>query len=195
MRKKSRSDKTGSSRLKDRISDMEVDYMKKIGILIMTLIMIIAMSTTSFAFGISASQAEKTALKSAHLSKSKVRSLEVEKDDNGKIFEVEFIRKSNKAKYEYKICASNGKVIKKNIDYKFKRAKSDKKIGKKAAMKKVAKSAHVKYSVVRKGRCKIEKEGNEWKYEISFKKGKYSFEYDILARNGRIIEYERKLIS
>ena len=56
--------------------------MKKIGILIMTLIMIIAMSTTSFAFGISASQAEKTALKSAHLSKSKVRSLEVEKDDN-----------------------------------------------------------------------------------------------------------------
>ena len=179
MRKKSRSDKTGSSRLKDRISDMEVDYMKKIGILIMTLIMIIAMSTTSFAFGISASQAEKTALKSAHLSKSKVRSLEVEKDDNGKIFEVEFIRKSNKAEYEFKICASNGRIIKKNIDYKYKPVKSDKKIGKKAAMKKVARSAHVKYSVVRKGRCKIEKTGKEWKYEISFKKGKYKFEYDI----------------
>ena len=188
-------EKTGSCLLNGRIPEMEVYHMKKTGILIMTVAMIIAMSATSFACGISASQAEKTALKSAHLSKSKVRSLEVEKDDNGRIYEVEFIRKSNKAKYEYKICASNGKVIKKNIDYKFKRAKSDKKIGKKAAMKKVARSAHVKYSVVRKGRCKIEKTGKEWKYEISFKKGKYSFEYDILARNGRIIEYERKLIS
>ena len=59
-------------------------------------------------------------------------------------------------------------------------------------MKKVAKSEHVKYSVVRKGRCKIEKEGNEWKYEISFKKGKYSFKEQILARNSRIMEYERK---
>ena len=192
MRKKSRSDKTGSSRLKDRISDMEVDYMKKIGILIMTLIMIIAMSTTSFAFGISASQAEKTALKSAHLSKSKVRSLEVEKDDNGKIFEVEFIRKSNKAEYEFKICASNGRIIKKNIDYKYKPVKSDKKIGKKAAMKKVARSAHVKYSVVRKGRCKIEKTGKEWKYEISFKKGKYKFEYDIGGMNA--VQLDENLI-
>ena len=134
------------------------------------------------------------ALKNAGLSKSGVRIIEVEMDD-GKSVEIEFIRLSNKAKYGYEIAVKDGRILEKSVDYKYKKSKSRKKIGKKKARKIVAKAAGKSYSVVKKGRCKYQYKKKCGKYEIKFRSGNYKYEYELLAKNGKIIEYEYEYIG
>ena len=176
----------------------EVRTMKKrmsIAIALLTaLAMIMTMSISVFAGSISSNDAAlKTALKNAKLKKSAVKRIEVEFDDEDGVYEVEFTKKSNGKKFDYEIAAGTGSIIKKSVDYKYKRNSSHKKIGKKAARKKVAKSSGISYKIISKGTCRYEYDDGEGTYEIRFSKGDRSYEYDVLAPNGKIIGYEWKV--
>ena len=130
------------------------------------------------------------ALKNAKLSKSKVKWIDVELERG--LYEVEFTKKSGGTEYDYTIAQSNGKILKKSVEYKYKKSKSKKKIGKTKARKKAAKFAKVPYSAVKKGRCKLERDGGVRKYEINFSYKGYKYEMELLAKNGKVIEYSWK---
>lgn len=167
--------------------------MKKVYILFMTLVMVATMSTAAFAASnIGQNGAIEKALKSASTSKSKVRGLECEYE-NGK-YEIEFTKKSNGAEYSFDI-SKGGRILEKNVEYSYKHNYSNKKIGKKAARKKVAKSSGFDLSVIEKGKCYFEYDDGEGRYEVNFTKGNYRYEYDLLAPTGKIIEYSRKYIA
>lgn len=139
--------------------------------------------------GITMEKAKSIALKDAKLKKSKVRAMKAEYDDG--VFEVEFRKKKNKAKYEYDI-SSAGRILKKSIDYRYKHIYSTKRIGKAKAQKKAAKYAKVKLSRVKKGTCRYEYDDGEGTYTVKFRKGKYRYEVELLAPTGKVIEYTKK---
>lgn len=162
---------------------------------LLALVLTAALSIPAFAAGLTESQAADAALKNAGLSRSSVRGLEVEADDSGSTYEVEFTRKSNKAEYDYEISAETGKIYEKSIDYSYKKNKSKKKIGKKAAQKKAAKFAGVSVSAVKKGSCKYSYSKKQGKYELKFTNGNYRYEIEMLAPSGKVVEYEWKVIK
>ena len=157
--------------------------MTRLFTLFMAMVMVIAMSASVFAASISSKEALAKALNNADLKKSQVKHIDVELE-HGK-YEIEFTRKSNNVEYDYEVSASTGKILEKNVDYNIKYKRSGKKIGKTAAMKKAAKSAGVKLSVVKKGTCKYD----EGKYEVKFKSSTRRYEYEIAATSGKIVEY------
>lgn len=164
--------------------------MKKIFTLITALTMVMMMSLTAFADSLTQEDAVSKALSDAGLSKSKVTGLEAELDD-GK-YEIEFRNKSNKTEYDYEISASTGKILEKSVDYTYKRTKSKKKIGTKAARTKAAKITGVKYKTVKGGTCKYTYKKKFGKYTVKFKSGGYRYEVDIAAATGKVIEYDKE---
>ena len=171
--------------------------MKRLMTIVLSLMMVLAMSATAFAAGISESHAQKKALKSAGLSKSQLRSIEIDIDDDTGNYEVEFIRKSNKAEYDFEIDSDSGKVVKKSIEYRYKKNTSKDKIGKTAARKKAAKYTGIKLSTIKKGTCYYDYDDDDrvGKYEIKFTKGNYKYDLEILAATGKVIDYEKELIN
>ena len=129
--------------------------LRKITVLLLALTLILTTGVTSFAGSkITEKQAISKALKNAGLSKSKVRALEAEYED-GK-YEIEFVRKSNKAEYSYEYSKS-GRLLEKSIDYRYKKNSSKEKIGKSEARKKAAAYTGVKLSIVKKGSKELHK--------------------------------------
>lgn len=166
--------------------------MRKVITIAMAIVMALSMSVVSFAAtGISSKEAVKIALKNAHLTKAKISHLETDYE-KGK-HEVEFTKRSNKAEYDYDISKS-GKILKKSIDYKYKKDHSKGKIGKAAARKKAAKASGVSLKIVRQGTCRYDYDydDREGSYKVTFKKGHYRYEVEILAPTGAIMEFEKK---
>lgn len=162
--------------------------------LFVALAMVMAMGASAFAAGVSSNDAAlKKALKNAGLKKSQVNSIEVEYDKKDGVYEIEFIKKKNKAEYEYEISAGTGEIVKKAVDYRVKKNSSRKKIGKAAARKKVAKSSGISYKVISKGSCSYEYDDGKGVYEIKFSKGDRRYEYDVLAPTGKVLEFEWKV--
>ena len=169
--------------------------MKKIMTIMLALLMTFAMSITAFADSITEDAAVEKALANAKLKASEVKRLEAEFDDEDNVFEVDFTRKSNKAEYDYEISAENGKILEKSVEYKYKRNKSKKKIGKEAAIRKVAEFSGISYKTISKGTCKYKYSHRQGVYKIKFKTKNHRYEYEVLAPNGKIIEYEWKVIK
>lgn len=155
--------------------------------------MVMAMSASVFAAGISSDAALKKALKNAGLSKSEVKRIEVEYDREDGIYEVEFTKKADGKRFDYEISSGSGKIVKKAVDYKYKKNTSKKKIGKNAARKKVAKFSGISYKIISDGTCRYEYDNRQGTYEIKFRKGSRAYEYEVLAPTGKIIEYEWKV--
>lgn len=169
--------------------------------LVVLFVMVLALMAPAAAFAnsaagstgsISKSEALAIALKDVGLKKSQVIKTEVEAKKN--VVEVEFTQKSAKAEYEYAIEKSSGKIIEKEVDYAYKHNASKAKIGKTAALKKVAKASGFKYSIVKKAKCKYTYKKNEGKYEVTFRHNGYKYEYKLLACNGKVIELEMDLL-
>lgn len=162
--------------------------------LVAALAMVMSVSISAFAAGISSTDAAlNKALKNAGLKKSQVRFIEKEYDSEDGIYEVEFTKKKNGAEYSYEINAASGKITEKSVDYTYKRNSSHKKIGKKAAKKKVAKFSGISYKTINNGTCYYEYDDGKGVYEIKFEKGSKIYEYDVLAPTGKIIEYSWKV--
>jgi uncharacterized membrane protein YkoI len=164
--------------------------------LLAALAMVMTMSVAAFAGAITDNDAAlKKALKNAGLKKSAVKYIDVEYDSEDGVYEVEFTKKSTGKKYDYEIAASTGTIVKKSVDYKYKRNTSHSKIGKKAARKKVAKFSGISYKIVSSGTCRYEYDDRHGTYEVKFTKGNRRYEYDVLAPTGKIIEYEWRVIK
>ena len=174
-------------------NNKEVMIMKRIKAILMAAVLILAMSIPAFAQSVSSDSAVSTALSNPGLSKSQVRSLEAEFDSEDSTYSVEFVRKSNKAEYEYEISASNGKILEKSVEYKYKHNKSKKKIGKNAAVKKVSSFSGISSKVIKTGKCTYKYSHRQGVYTIKFRKGGYRYEYKVLAPTGKVIEYEWEL--
>ena len=144
--------------------------------------------------GINADAALSIALRDAGLSKAGARILELDMEE-GRSIEIEFIKSSNKAKYEYETAVSNGRILEKSVEFKYKKTKSKKKIGKKKARKLVAKAAGINYNTVKKGTCQYKYKKRLGKYEVKFRSGSYKYEYELLAKNGKIVEFEYEYIG
>lgn len=163
--------------------------MTRITSVIIALLMLLAMSSSVFAAGITSKSAQSKALKNAKLTKAKVYNLKTKYDKGDRCFDVKFNRNKDKAKFEYEIRKTDGKIVEKSIDYRYKRNSSRKKIGKLAAQKAAAKASGVRLSVVKKGKCKYEYDDGEGIYEVEFRNGKYKYEIEILAPTGKITDY------
>ena len=160
------------------------------------LALLMTMSVSVFAGAISSNDAAlKTALKNAKLKKSKVKHIEVDYDnDDGKaVYEVEFTKKSNGKEYSYEITADTGTIVKKSIEYRYKKYSSHKEIGKKAARKKVAKFSGISYKIISKGTCTYEYDDRKGTYDVKFTNGDRVYDCEVLAPTGKIIEYEWKV--
>ena len=168
--------------------------MNKAIIAVTAIAVVIMMCSSVFAAGsITKDQAVSKALKDAGLSKNQVTMLKAETEK--KKYEVEFIKEKNKAEYDYSISKKSGRILEKSIDYIYKHNSSKKKIGKKAAMKKVAKYTKTKLKIVKKGICTYEYEDNEGTYTVKFKKGNYFYYCELLAPTGKIIEFEKEYVK
>lgn len=167
--------------------------MKKMMMVLITAALTLGMTATVFAAGFSQKDAVNKALKDAGLTSSEVKRLEAEYDD-GK-YEIEFICKSDRTQYDYEISASSGKILEKSVDIVYKHNYSNKKITKSAAQKAVARYSGIKLNTIKKGTCRYKRSDGEGKYVLNFKSGKYRYEFDVLAANGKIIEWDMERIG
>ncbi|MBQ2677424.1 MAG: PepSY domain-containing protein [Firmicutes bacterium] len=165
---------------------------RRVSIITLAVIVVIAMSASAFAGSLTKKEAVKKALNDAHTTKAGVYGLEAELDD-GK-YEIEFTKKKNNAEYDYEI-KKTGRILEKSVDYVYKHNYSKHKIGKKAAKKKVAKFSGIKYSIINSGTCWFELDDGEGHYEVKFRKGHYKYDYEVLAPTGKIIEYSKNYVK
>ena len=168
---------------------------RRITTLLLAVLMVVAMSSSVFAGSITKDDALKIAMKNAKVTKSQIRNIELEYEKAKGKYEVEFTKKENKTEYSYEIKKSNGKILEKSVDYVVKRNTSKDKIGKTAAINKVAKFSGIKKSVIKKGTCKYVRDDGQGVYKIKFKHNGRRYDYEVLAPNGKILEYEWELIN
>lgn len=171
------------------------DTMKKMITAAALIVVTLMMSVTSFAgSSITEKEAVKIALKSAGLGRAQVTRLESEYE-HGK-YEVEFVRRSNKAEYEFDL-SKTGRILEKSVDYRYKKDHSHDKIGKAEARKKVAKFSGISLKVIKTGTCVYEYDDDdrEGTYEVKFRRGSYKYDYEVLAPTGKVIEYSKKYVK
>lgn len=169
--------------------------MRRLFSVVIALSMAAAMSLTAFADSLTSQDALSAALKNAGVSKSQVKRIETEYDDGSNTYEVEFVKKKNKAEYDYEIAASTGVILEKSVEYNVKKGKSKKKIGKSAAIKRIAKASKIPQKVIKSGTVKYKYNKKYGKYEARFVYEGKRYEYEVLARNGKILEYEWEIID
>lgn len=162
--------------------------MKKLYALLLAILMAACMTSPAYAATITRSKALAIALKDAGLTKASVREVDIEQEKGR--FEVEFRQTANNVEYEYEISQTSGKILEKSVDYPYKRTSSKSKIGKEAALKKVAKASGIKLSVVKGGRCSYTYKKSGSIYKVTFRHNGYGYEYKVLAPTGKIIEWE-----
>ena len=162
--------------------------------LLAALAMVMVMSVSVFADGLIGNKAAlNKALKNAGLTKSQVKHIENEYDEEDNVYEVEFTKKKNGAEYSYDIGAETGKILKKSVDYKYKKNSSRSKIGKDAARQKVAEFSGISYDTVKSGSCRYEYDDREGTYDVKFKHNGRRYDYEVLAPTGKIIECSWKV--
>ena len=175
--------------------------MKRLVVLIIAVTLAFGLSGIAFAdtlaggsvtHEINGEKACEIALKNAGLSKGKVTKLRIKNEKQ--YFEVGFTKKCSGTKYEYDVAKSDGKILEKEVQYTYKHCCSKAKIGKKAVLKKVANHSKKKYSVVKKGSCTYKYSDHEGRYKVKFRYKGYRYEYELLAPNGKIIEWEKERI-
>ena len=128
---------------------------------------------------------------------------EADVDDGRKVFDIEFIAGSKE--YEYEINASTGKVIDKDIEAvktkpqavkEAKTSSAEQKsdfIGVDSAKQKALSHAGLNGSDVRFTKVKLDKDDGISVYEIEFISGKYEYEYEINAKTGKIIDWDKEI--
>lgn len=138
------------------------------------------------AAGITKSEAKKIALKDAGVKKSKAVFItaKLSNDDGIKQYEIDFL--GGKRFYEYEIKAKNGKILEKEVTTVKNYAK--KYISKSKAKSIALKDRGFKSSQVRFTKCKLDVENRYVVYEVEFFKGSREHEYEINAKNGKILE-------
>ena len=152
-----------------------------------------AFAAPSYAATLSCNDALKIALKDAGLKKTQVT--HIEKDRKKSTVEIEFTRKKTGTEYEYTVARNGGVILSKEIEYVYKHTSSKAKIGKTAALKKVAKFSGIPYSTVKKAKCTYRYQKNEGTYKVQFNYKGFEREFKLLAPSGKIIEWEKERLG
>ncbi len=152
---------------------------------------------------ITASEAESTALSHAGISADKALGLhsEFDSDDRTPNYDVDFC--SDGIEYDYEINAATGEVIRvenEKCDHTHKvqnnsekEAQTDtSKITKNEAKAIALKHAGARENSVRQLEIEYDRDDGVLKYEVSFTFGGYEYDYDIDAKTGKIIHYEKE---
>lgn len=124
-------------------------------------------------------------------------------DDGRKVFDIEFIAGSKE--YEYEISASSGKVIEKDVEAVKTKPQTVKEsktsaaaeqksdfIGVDSAKQKALSHAGLNSSDVRFTKVKLDRDDGISVYEIEFISGNYEYEYEINAKTGKIIDWDKE---
>lgn len=158
-------------------------------------------SKTETSSEVSLEAAKAIAYKDAGVKASDVKVLKAERDsDDGVVYyDIEFTANNNK--YEYEIRVSNGRVLDKDVEKsrtENKNTSTAKKtennyIGVEKAKQIAVNHAGVGMSEVRFSKAKLDREDGVMMYEIEFYKGNMEYEYQIVATNGNIHEWESDL--
>ncbi|MDO4870089.1 MAG: hypothetical protein Q4A65_07410 [Bacillota bacterium] len=167
--------------------------MKRLMVIVLSLVVAMSMSVTAFADSITEEDAYNAVVLDSGVDPANVVLIESEFDDTS--YEIEFIDSATGTDYSYEVMAASGNIVEKSVEFKVKKNTSKKKIGKKKARKIAANHSGISYKVVKKGKCKFEREHKQGKYEVKFRANGYKYDYEILAPNGKIKEYEWEMIN
>ncbi len=151
---------------------------------------------------ISADRAKEIALNHAGVKKADAKLLKAEYDvdDGVKKYEVEF--NSGKYEYDYEINAESGKIIKNHKelddDYTDKGGVTSSQEAPELLTAEQAKSAALKHAGISYDKAKFEnaeldEDDGIAKYEISFKVGNVEYDYEINAKTGAVINFEKEI--
>lgn len=177
--------------------------MKKAMKAALVIVMILAMGATvcpikadaATTKNINKKQAKAIALKSVGTKASKIKNYRIKYDSDDGCYEIKFVIKKKCKRYSFDISKATGIIMEKDVDYKYRKTCSKKKIGKKAAIRKVIKISKFKASIVKSGTCKYRYRDHEGTYQVKFRKGNRIYEYEILAPNGKLKEIEYKYVG
>ncbi len=153
------------------------------------------------------SKAKNIALNHAGVKESNISQyeIELEKDDGRWEYEISF--NVGNTEYDYTINAETGKIIDSEKDYdddykpqndttssKPSTSSTNSSLITKVKAKEIALNhAGVKATAIREYEIELDKENGINEYEISFKCGKYEYDYSINAETGKIIKSEKEL--
>lgn len=150
---------------------------------------------------ISKQQAKEAVLKHARLNENEIVDfkIEIDKEKKALVYEIEF--HAGKYEYEYEINAENGNVIKANKEPEKNNEKPavsstlniNVKISKDEAKAFAVKHAGVNENDVKLIKAELDKERSIVVYEIEFISGKYEYEYEIDANNGKVLKAEKEI--
>lgn len=141
-------------------------------------------------------KAKTAVLKHAKVKKKAVKKwtkVKLDTEDGIKVYEVEF--RTSTHKYDYEINAYSGKVLeysKKKISAKSSSAKS---VSSAKAEQYALKHAKVSKSKVKSIKTETERKKGNKIFEIKFTTSTHKYEYEISAKNGEILSYEKKRIK
>ncbi len=163
----------------------------------MTLVIVLAL-VVSMIFGVSAvsaksviskAKAKKIVLSDKKFKSSSIKKYRIRKD--GREYEIDFVK--GYFKYEFDVNVYSGKIKDRDIDRVSISSKDAKKKISKSKAKKIAlKKRGFKKSQVRYLKAKKENDNGFYKYEVSFKKGVYEYEFDIDYYTGKILKSEKE---
>lgn len=153
--------------------------------------------------------AKAAALQHAGVKEADIRNykVEVDKERNGTVYEIEF--DAGKYEYDYVINAETGKIVHSEVEKERESAQvnnnknntttkaPEQAVAEPKVTKDEAKAAALKHAglaekdVVR-FKAELDKERNGLVYEIEFNSGKYEYEYEVSAENGKVLKHEKE---
>lgn len=151
---------------------------------------------------ITADEAKKIALNDAGFKESEVKRLTVKKDTDDGVthYDVEFYK--GDYEYDYEINAKTGKITDYSKEKEATKASATTPTTKPADTKTISKSeakkialnhAGLKESEVTALKVELDKDDGVTYYDVEFRKGIYEYSYEINAKTGKIIEWDKDI--
>lgn len=154
-------------------------------------------------FAVTKNEAKAIVLKHAGLKETEISRYknEIDKEINGTFYEIEF--NANGYEYDYTVDVNTGKIVHNEKEKDYEPDKVNKttvsstptkepEISKDEAKAIVLKHAGLKEAEISRYTAELDKERNNLVYEIEFDAGKYEYEYEINAENGKIIKNQKE---
>ena len=142
---------------------------------------------------ISQDKAKSIAFKHANVKSYEVKNLKINLDRDDEHYDIEFT--VNNIEYEYEINAITGKILSYDKDYDNSNNSSNSYISQDKAKSIAFKHANVGSSSVKNIKIELDTEDGKAVYKVEFSSNAFEYEYEIDARSGKIIDYEKDEID
>ena len=141
-------------------------------------------------------KAKETALKHARVSNGNLRyfNIKLDTEDGNKVYDIDFV--SGEYEYDYEVNAITGEILKSEKDYDDDYVKSssvNSSVNETKAKEIALKHAGLTTEKVTGLKAEIDNDDGRSVYEVEFRYGGYEYNYDIDAKTGSIIEYDKDI--